>query len=68
MLMAPVGTPPEIVNKLFDALTKSSVMPDITERGANITLIKSPADTKNFVSSEFKKWNVALKESGVAPD
>ena len=53
--MAPVGTPPEIVNKLFDALTKSSVMPDITERGANITLIKSPADTKNFVSSEFKK-------------
>ena len=72
MMMAPVGTPPEIVNKLFDALTKSLTMPDIAERilngGANITLSKSPADAKNFLSSELKKWNVVVKESGAAPD
>jgi hypothetical protein len=47
-------------------------MPDVSERilngGANITLSKSPADAKNFISSELKKWSVVVKESGAAPD
>jgi len=72
MLMAPAGTPPVIVDKLFNALTKVLTMPEISERivngGANITLSKSPADAKNFISSELKKWSVVVKESGAAPD
>jgi tripartite-type tricarboxylate transporter receptor subunit TctC len=72
MMMAPTGTPPVIVDKLFNALTKVLTMPEISERivngGANITLSKSPADAKNFVSSELKKWSVVVKESGAAPD
>jgi tripartite-type tricarboxylate transporter receptor subunit TctC len=72
MMMAPAGTPPAVVDKLFGALTKVLSMPDVSERivngGANITLSKSPADAKNFVSSELKKWSVVVKESGAAPD
>ena len=72
MVMAPAGTPQAIVDKLFAALTKVLTMPDISERivngGANITLSKSPADAKNFIASELKKWSVVVKESGAAPD
>lgn len=72
MIMAPAGTPPAVVDKLFNALTKVLTMPDVSERivngGANITLSKSPTDAKSFISSELKKWSVVVKESGAAPD
>ena len=72
MIMAPVGTPPLIVDKLFNALTKVLSMPDVSERivygGANITLSKSPADAKSFISSELKKWSVVVKDSGATAD
>ena len=72
MIMVPIGTPPEITNKLFAAITKVLAMPDVVERvvngGANITTSKSPADAKAFVASELKKWAVVVKDSGASPD
>lgn len=72
MMMVPVGTSPDIANKLFSAITKVLAMPDVVERivngGANITVSKSPADAKAFVGSEIKKWAVVVKDSGASPE
>jgi tripartite-type tricarboxylate transporter receptor subunit TctC len=72
MIMVPTGTPADITNKLFDAITKVLAMPDVVERvvngGASITTSKSPAEAKAFVTSELKKWAVVVKDSGASPD
>ncbi len=72
MIMVPIGTPSEVTNKLFDAITKVLAMPDVVERvvngGASITTSKSPAEAKAFVASELKKWAVVVKDSGASPD
>ncbi len=72
MVLVPTGTPQDVVMKLFNALNKVLSMPEINDRivngGANIILSKSPADAKNFVVSESKKWSVVVKESGAVAD
>jgi tripartite-type tricarboxylate transporter receptor subunit TctC len=72
MIMVPTGTPSDIANKLFDAITKVLAMPDVSERvvngGASITTSKSLAEAKSFVASELKKWAVVVKDSGASPD
>ena len=72
MIMVPAGTPSDITNKLFDAITKVLAMPDVSERvvngGASITTSKSLVEAKAFVASELKKWAVVVKDSGASPD
>jgi len=72
MIMVPTGTPSDITQKLFDAITKVLAMPDVSERvvngGASITTSKSLAEAKSFVASELKKWAVVVKDSGASPD
>ncbi|MEI7565232.1 MAG: tripartite tricarboxylate transporter substrate binding protein [Burkholderiaceae bacterium] len=72
MIMVPIGTPKDIVNKLFEAITQVMTMPDVVERivngGANITLSKSPVEAKDFVAAELKKWSGVVKESGAVSD
>jgi len=72
MIMVPTGTPSDITQKLFDAITKVLAMPDVSERvvngGASITTSKSLAEAKAFVASELKKWAVVVKDSGASPD
>jgi tripartite-type tricarboxylate transporter receptor subunit TctC len=63
-LVAPAGTPPEIINKLYDAtaaaLAKPSVKQGIASTGTDVAPM-GPAQFPEFLRSEIAKWKVLVK-------
>jgi tripartite-type tricarboxylate transporter receptor subunit TctC len=69
-LMAPAGTPPEIVTRLYGATAASLKKPDTAARfatlGTDIGLM-DPAQLADFIKSEIAKWARMAKEAGIQP-
>lgn len=64
---APAGTPPEIVQKLNDALNRVLQKPDVHERLEALTFESiggSPKQFSDYVRAEVAKWAVVVKETG----
>jgi tripartite-type tricarboxylate transporter receptor subunit TctC len=70
-LLAPAGTPPEVVNRLQQEVAKALNSPAIKERlqaqGA-IPSGNSPAEFAKLIDSEIKKWAQVVKVSGAKVD
>ena len=70
IILAPAGTPPDIVNKLHDALKDVMAMPDVEKQLAKIGMIPiispSPAELRNFVSSAVVRWGKIVQQAGIA--
>jgi len=70
-LLAPAGTPPEIVNRIQQEVAKSLGTPAIKEKmlaqGA-IPSGNSPADFSKLIASEHTKWAKVVKDSGAKVD
>jgi tripartite-type tricarboxylate transporter receptor subunit TctC len=70
MVMAPAGTPPEIVEKLHAAFKAVGKMPEIQERLVAMGLIPidtpSVGDLKKFQSAELIKWRQLSEKAGIA--
>ena len=70
-LLAPAGTPPEIVNRIQQEVAKSLATPAMKERllaqGA-IPGGNTPADFAKHIDSEHKKWAQVVKNSGAKVD
>jgi tripartite-type tricarboxylate transporter receptor subunit TctC len=67
----PAGTPPAVVNKLFDALQRTLAVPDTKERIAGLAfepIAEPPARTAEYVKSEVIRWGDVVKKTGVKPD
>ena len=67
-ILAPAGTPPEIVNKLHDALVKALHAPGMTEPLANIgqdPLTSTPDEFAAFLREETDKWSKVISVSGI---
>ena len=68
VVMAPSGTPKDIVNRLNAALNEVLMKPAIQDRlaGYGISPVSdsTPASTAKFVDSEIAKWRSAFKLSG----
>jgi tripartite-type tricarboxylate transporter receptor subunit TctC len=66
-LMAPKGTPADIVARLnhevVDILRSESMVKFIRERGSESTPSTGP-EFDRFIASEIRKWGVAVKASG----
>ncbi len=66
-IMAPVGTPPEIVNKLNAGINKAIERADVREawsqQGA-VPLKMSPAEFDKFLRADIEKWAHVVKVSG----
>ena len=66
-LMAPKGTPQEIINRLHEALAKLLKQPEV-ERGFLATgtdvTTSTPEGFSRFVKSEYDKWAKVVKETG----
>jgi tripartite-type tricarboxylate transporter receptor subunit TctC len=64
----PAGTPPEIVNRLFDAtaqaLQKPEVRAALAREGTDVSPSASPADFATFVEGENRFWAKLAKNSG----
>ena len=71
VLLAPKGTPLEIVQKLQDATLKILAKPEVKEKLALIGMVPAPlksTDTDKFVQSEVAKWGKLVKEAGIQPE
>lgn len=70
-LAAPAGTPPEIVDKLNKTAMKVLATPELQTRLAFLGATSepnTPADFKNFIIRENKKWGTVIKASGIKPN
>jgi len=70
-IMAPAGTPKEIVQLLFDTTSKSIQKNDVKEKFAFIgtdVAPMNPAQLGAFIKSEIAKWAVLVKQAGIQPE
>ena len=68
---APAGTPPEIVNKLNDAINRALNAPDVRERLQALTFEPvggTPRQFSEYVASEIAKWGEVVKQTGAKVD
>jgi tripartite-type tricarboxylate transporter receptor subunit TctC len=70
-LLAPAGTPPDIVNRIQQETAKALNAPSVKERllaqGA-IPSGNSPAEFAKLIDAEIKKWGQVVKVSGAKVD
>jgi tripartite-type tricarboxylate transporter receptor subunit TctC len=63
------GTPPEIVNRLFEAVQLAVRSPAVAERFADLgmetTLSRSPADAQAFYLGELARWGALIKAANI---
>ena len=68
----PVGTPPDIVKKLFEATTVAMGQPEVkatlAREGTEVTLSRSPEEFAAFLTEDSKFWARLAKESGATID
>jgi len=68
----PLGTPPDIVKKLFDATTVAMGQPEVKEtlarEGTEVALSRSPEEFAAFLGEDSKFWARLAKESGATID
>ena len=70
-LLAPAGTPPEIVNRIQQEVAKSLASPAMKERLVAQGAIpggNTPAEFAKHIDSEHKKWAQVVKASGAKVD
>jgi tripartite-type tricarboxylate transporter receptor subunit TctC len=70
-LLAPAGTPPEIVNRIQQEVAKSLSTPAIKEKMVAQGAIPSgntPAEFAKLIQSEHEKWAKVVKASGAKVD
>jgi tripartite-type tricarboxylate transporter receptor subunit TctC len=69
-LMAPAGTPKEIVARLYDTTAKALAKPETREKFANLGTdvgVMNPDQLAGFIKSEIAKWSKMAKEAGIQP-
>ncbi|MSP96586.1 MAG: tripartite tricarboxylate transporter substrate binding protein [Betaproteobacteria bacterium] len=70
-LLAPAGTPREIISTLNSDAVKALKQPDVVERlardGAE-PVANSPADAGRYIADEIVKWGKAVKAAGTQSD
>jgi tripartite-type tricarboxylate transporter receptor subunit TctC len=70
-LLAPAGTPPEIVNRLNAATVKVVAMPDFRERISSQGLdprSSTPAEFSAHIKAELAKFARIVREAGIKPE
>lgn len=67
-LLAPAGTPPEVVNRLSEGVRKAVAKPEVRQRlkemGAEI-VAGTPADYTDFLKRDQEHWAKIIKAAGV---
>ena len=70
-LAAPAGTPPAILQRLYQISAKAMNSPDVKERMAAQAfdiVADTPQEFSDFLKKEVTRWKTAVKESGAALD
>ena len=70
-LLAPAGTPPDVIAKLNDVIVKAQDKPNVQENFKQLGAVgakQSPAEFGAFVKAEVEKWGPVVKASGAKVD
>ncbi len=70
-LVAPAGTPPDIVQRLHEVTVKGLAKPDLKEKFAAIgtdVAPMNPAELGKFIQSEIAHWAKLVKLAGIQPE
>ena len=70
-VMAPKGTPSEIVNKLNQVFTKIINKPDVKDLWATqgaYPMTKTPSEFDKFLAADVNKWAAVVKSAGIKAD
>ena len=70
-LVAPTGTPPEVVSRLNGALRKVIDSPDIQAKFKNVGFegfSSTPAELGDYMKAEIVDWGKMVKDAGIKPD
>ncbi len=68
-LLAPAGTPPAIIEKLYRELVKIIALPDIRERFAAQAaepVGSSPAEFRAYIEREIKRWGEVARAANIS--
>ena len=69
-LLAPAGTPPEIINRLYSAIQNTIKSPDIKKKiaaqGAEL-VGDTPQQFAEFLKQDMEKWGPVIKQAGLQP-
>ena len=66
-LLAPAGTPPEVIAKIHDVIAKSVARPNVKKAFADMSVeavSNSPAEFAQTISAELAQWTRVVRESG----
>jgi tripartite-type tricarboxylate transporter receptor subunit TctC len=67
-MLAPAGTPPEIVQRLNAALVKVLTDPALVERFASLGAEVRPSTSEElgkFIREDLAKWRKVVREAGI---
>jgi len=70
-LMAPRGTPPEVVNRLNDAISKIVGTPEIKQqwsRQGAVPMVMNPAAFTRYLNEDIAKWAGVIKSANIKLD
>jgi tripartite-type tricarboxylate transporter receptor subunit TctC len=70
-VVAPAGTPPDVIAKLNAAINDGLKTPELTASMTKFNLtanIRSPQDAATFMAGEGRKWDAIIKAAGVKID
>jgi tripartite-type tricarboxylate transporter receptor subunit TctC len=70
-MVAPAGTPPEIVNKLSAEITEIVKHPDVAGRLKDLSVEgvgSTPAEMAQFMKQERERWATVIRVTGSKPD
>jgi tripartite-type tricarboxylate transporter receptor subunit TctC len=70
-ILAPAGTPPPVLDRLYKEITALLDSADTRKRfeleGAEVVRMK-PEEFASFVTRETEKWTRVVKEAGIKPE
>lgn len=67
-MLAPARTPPEVVNKIHDAMVKALAKPNVKaqlEKLGAIVVGDSPAEFTTYLQRDYERWDGVIKAAGV---
>ena len=70
-IVAPRGTPPDVVERIYraaaDAMTKPAVVEGLAGLGVSPAVMR-PDGLARFIPEDIKRWVEMIKEAGITPE
>src|SRR5712691_5277212 len=70
MILAPAGTPKDVVNRLYAAFKSTMGLADVQEQIVRLGMVpvqsEAPEALQGYINSEMKRWGAIVQKAGLA--